>query len=430
MMNRIHVPWLEMLDTKAPLLGVREEPIRDPEQLNRALRLTSSSTWIALAILLLCSVAVIGWGIFGRVSFYVQGMGIILMQRGVVFDIDATSSGTVSAIHVKVGQQVAKGDLLFTIQQDELAVRRQAAAKALAQQQDALSTYQASSQADITRRKANLDQQLQSLQSSLGDAKNNLAQLQDIYAGLQQELQRGYTTRPQVQAAFDRMTSVQASVRDMNDKVGSLQTQQIEFEDDVARTLADLRMKVTSAQGALQDLDVQLEFGGSIRSPSNGFVTEISTQPNAIVSSGSQLAVVETGEEALVVHAYLPISGGKRVSAGMEAQVSPTSAERDIYGSLKGRVTSVSALPVTRQGLMNVVGDEALVAELMAGGAPIEVQLSLESDPATPSRLKWTSSSGPPMQITPGTTAQAMVRVQQERPIGLVIPLAQTWLGL
>jgi HlyD family secretion protein len=216
----------------------------------------------------------------------------------------------------------------------------------------------------------------------------------------------------------------------MNDKMASLQTQQIEFENDVARTLADLRMKVTAAQGTLQDLDVQLEFGGSIRSPSKGFVTEISTQPNAIVSSSSQLAVVETGEEALVVHAYLPISGGKRVAVGMEAQISPTSVERDIYGSLRGRVTSVSALPVTRQGLMNVIGDEALVAQLMAAGAPIEVQMTLESDPNTPSRLKWTSSSGPPLQITPGTTAQAMIRVQRERPIALVIPLAQTWLDL
>lgn len=419
-----------MLDTKSPPLGVREEPIRDPEQLNRALHLTSPSTWIALAVLALCVVTIVGWGILGRLSFYAQGMGVILMQRGVVFDIAATSTGTVSAIHVKVGQQVAKGDLLFTIQQDELAARRQAAFQALKQQQDALAAYQASSQADVARRKANLEQQLQSTQSSLKDAQSNFAQLQDIYAGLQQELQRGYTTRPQVQAAFDRMTAVQSSIRDMNDRMGSLQTQQIEFEDEVARTLADLRTKVISAQGALQDLDVQLEFGGLIRSPSRGFVTEISTQPNAIVSASSQLAVVETGEEDLVVHAYLPISGGKRVSVGMEAQISPTSVERDIYGSLRGRVTSVSALPVTRQGLMNVIGDDALVSQLMAAGAPIEVQLSLESDPSTPSRLKWTSSSGPPLRITPGTTAQAMIMVQRERPVALVIPLAQTWLSL
>lgn len=288
-----------MLDTKSPPFGVREEPIRDPEQLNRALHLTSPSTWIALAILGLCVVTILGWGILGRLSFYTQGMGIILMQRGVVFDIAATSTGTVSAIHVTVGQQVAKGDLLFTIQQDELAARRQAAFQALKQQQDALATYQSSSQADVVRRKANLDQQMQSMQSSLRDAQSNLSQLQDIYAGLQQELQKGYTTRPQVQAAFDRMTSVQSSIRDMNDRMASLQTQQIEFENDVARTLADLRMKVTSAQGTLQDLDVQMEFGGSIRSPSKGFVTEISTQPNAIVSASSQLAVVETGEEAL-----------------------------------------------------------------------------------------------------------------------------------
>lgn len=419
-----------MLDTKSPPLGVREEPIRDPEQLNRALHLTSPSTWIALAVLALCVMTIVGWGIFGRLSFYAQGMGVILMQRGVVFDIAATSTGTVSAIHVKVGQQVAKGDLLFTIQQDELAARRQSAFQALKQQQDALAAYQTSSQADVARRKANLEQQLQSTQSSLKDAQSNFAQLQDIYAGLQQELQRGYTTRPQVQAAFDRMTSVQSLIRDMTDRMGTLQTQQIEFEDEVARTLADLRTKVISAEGALQDLDVQLEFGGLIRSPSKGFVTEISTQPNAIVSASSQLAVVETGEEDLVVHAYLPISGGKRVSAGMEAQISPTSVERDIYGSLRGRVTNVSALPVTRQGLMNVIGDEALVSQLMAAGAPIEVQLSLESDPKTPSRLKWTSSSGPPLRITPGTTAQAMIMVQRERPVALVIPLAQTWLSL
>ncbi|NNC00667.1 hypothetical protein HI113_43170 [Corallococcus exiguus] len=79
---------------------------------------------------------------------------------------------------------------------------------------------------------------------------------------------------------------------------------------------------------------------------------------------------------------------------------------------------------------MNIIGDDDLVSQLMASGAPIEVQMTFESDPTTRSGLRWTSSSGPPLQITPGTTAESMILVQRQRPIPLVVPLAQTWLSL
>lgn len=419
-----------MLDPKSTPFGIREEPIRDPEQLNRAIHLTARSTWLLLGVLTLCVLTIVAWSFLGRLSFYVQGMGVILMQRGVVFDIVSTSAGSVQEIRVSVGQQVKKNDVLFIVKQDELTARRKMARDALAQQQDALAKYQASSQADVQRRRDNLDQQLKSLQNNLADAQNNQKQLTDIYAGQQQELARGYTTKPQVQAAYDRLSAVQQYIRTMTDQLSSLQTQQIEFEDQVNRAVADLEMKVTAAKGNVDDLDVQISFGGTIRSPSDGVVTEIATQVNAIIPAASQLAVVETGGESLVVHAYLPISGGKRVAVGMPAEISPTSVERDIYGSLRGQVTSVSALPVTRQGLMNIIGDDDLVSQLMASGAPIEVQMTFESDPTTRSGLRWTSSSGPPLQITPGTTAESMILVQRQRPISLVVPLAQTWLSL
>ena len=410
--------------------GVRTAAIRDPDQLNHAIHLTSRSTWLILLILGICVATAVAWGFVGRLAFYVQGTGVILLRSGQVFDVTSTASGPVKTIHVVIGQKVAKDEVLFTIQLDELAARRKSAAETLSQQLSELARYDSTSQADIARRRADLDQQLKSLQSDLDETGKEAGQLTQIYQAQQQELDRGYTTRPQVQVAFDRLNSVQQSLRAMNDKVANLKTSQIEFEDSVSRTLAEMRMRVTSAQGAVDDFDTQIAYGGTIRSPADGTVAEISTQVNTIVAVGNQLAVVETGSRELQVYAYLPIAGGKRVSVGMPAEVSPTSVERDIYGSVRGVVTSVSALPVTRQGLMSLIGDADLVASLMAGGAPIEVQIALETDRDTPSGLRWTSSSGSPRPITSGTTASSMVLVRHVRPVSLVLPIAQTWFDL
>lgn len=406
--------------------------IRDPEHLNEAIRLTSRSTWILLTALALCAVGVVTWGIVGRLAFHAKGPGVILLDRSVIADVVARAGGTVMQIHKSPGDQVAIGDLLVTVRLDELEERRRQAKLTMEAQRNELDKYSKSSAADVARRKQDLDQEVKSLQASLVGANQNVGMLQKLYANYSQELANGLATRDQVESIFDRLTSAQQTVRQMTDQISTLQTQQIEFEDQVSRTLADFRMKLIGAEGTYNDLSVQYETGSRIVSPAAGTISEITTQMNATVAAGMKLAVIESGTAArkFIVHAYMPIDQGKRVSVGMPAQVSPSSVDEQIYGSIRGQVSRISLLPVSREGLLAVLGDAALVDTLMAAGAPIEVEIALESDPATRGGLRWTSATTPPTPVTAGTTASARVVVDRVRPVVLVLPIVKTWTHL
>ena len=406
--------------------------MRDPEHLNEAIRLTSRSTWILLATLGLCVAGVAAWGFFGRLTFHAKGPGVILLDNSVVSNVVARAGGTVTHIHVKLWQPVRDGDVLVTVKLDETLERRDQARKTLAAQIAERDRYAAVSRDDIARRKADVDQQQKSLQASLAETDKNLEILHRLYTDAVALLARGLTTLSAMQSVFDRLTTVEQNRREMIDRTSTIVTSQIEFEDNIARNIADLRMRVITAEATLADLDVQLAVGATIRSPVTGSVSEITTQVNSTVSTGLKLVVVEAAgaTKSLLVHGYLPNDQGKRVIAGMAAQVIPTSVDQQIYGSIRGTVTRVSGLPMSREGLLAVLGDDALVSQMMIGGAPIEIEIALESDPTTVSGLRWTSSVGPPSKVTPGTTAAANIIFSSVRPIELVLPILETWTHL
>jgi HlyD family secretion protein len=406
--------------------------LRDPEHLNDAIRLTSRSTWILLVTLVLCIGVILAWGFFGRLSFHALGQGVVLRDRSAVSEAVAWTNGTVLKIHADVGQRVAVGDPLVSIRLDEVEERYVQAKKKHDAQQAELDRYDGASRSDITLRQKDLDQELKSLEDGVAGAQQNLAILQRMYTDASSDLARGLGTRATMQSAFDRLTTVQQNMRQMTDKLSSLKTQQIEFENSVTKTVAQLRMQVISAEAEVRDLEVQLRVGSTIRSPAAGTVSAVTTQLNATVTTGKQLAVIQsrTDVETLVVHAYLPIDQGKRVAAGMAAQVTPTSIDQQIYGSIRGRVLSVSDLPMSREALLAVLGDATLVSQMIRSGAPIEVQIALEADPNTASGLRWTSSTGPPSRVTPGTTVTSRIVYEQMAPIALILPIVETWTHL
>ena len=73
--------------------------------------------------------------------------------------------------------------------------------------------------------------------------------------------------------------------------------------------------------------------------------------------------------------------------------------------------------------------NQSLVSQLLEGGPSIELLVELKSDPQTASGVQWSSSVGPPLRITPGTTGLATVIVRRIRPVDLVIPIVKTWIG-
>ncbi|HEY9700987.1 MAG TPA: hypothetical protein V6C58_00980, partial [Allocoleopsis sp.] len=69
------------------------------------------------------------------------------------------------------------------------------------------------------------------------------------------------------------------------------------------------------------------------------------------------------------------------------------------------------------------IGNPEISESLIIPGGQIEVRAELELDAATFSGYKWSSSKGPKMKISRGTTATIEVTIEEQAPITFLLPI-------
>lgn len=93
-------------------------------------------------------------------------------------------------------------------------------------------------------------------------------------------------------------------------------------------------------------------------------------------------------------------------------------------------VKSVSAYPVTSTRAASKLGNAELADRLTEKTAKVEVIAELISEPSNVSGYKWSSSKGPDMKLTPGTTTALRVKVEEQAPITFLLPFLREWIGI
>ncbi len=118
------------------------------------------------------------------------------------------------------------------------------------------------------------------------------------------------------------------------------------------------------------------------------------------------------------------------IKPGMSLQVTPSTVKREEFGGIEGKVTKISAFPVTQKGAASLIGNRDILPEIMTQGARIAVFTELKTDSSTVSGYKWSSSQGLELKITPGTTSSVRIKVEEKAPITFVLPILKDWTGL
>ena len=166
--------------------------------------------------------------------------------------------------------------------------------------------------------------------------------------------------------------------------------------------------------------------GTKVISPHTGRVLEIKIDEATHVERGTAILSMElTGGDLKDLEAivYVPPAEGKRIQPGMDARVSPETIQKQEYGFILAKVTSVGKYPATYQGMLRTLGNEDLVQALRAEGdglSPIEVRIQL-----TPSEhgYRWNSKREPDVDIQSGTPCSVEIVVSKDRhPIDLILP--------
>jgi HlyD family secretion protein len=403
--------------------------LRNPEQLDTAFRLTTPIGWLSLIIIAGVLGAVGVWGFLGRLPDHVDGMGIILKEDSTVFRVVAPTVGRVSQISVQVGQTVASGDKIATLSLPDQETQQAGSLRTLADLREQHQHLMDVSNKEISERRANTAEKIDALQHKIEADRRRHEYLASLLASQSADLKVGYIKRDDLESTRNQVFQIEQSIRDSQNSIATARTEQLDFESQQYRMLADLQQRILAEQNKLESVKATIDNNKVVTAPVTGTVSEVSTKQGALVAMNDQIAIIEENGSALRLVGYVPVSKGKTVAAGMRVTVSPTSIDRNIYGSIKGKVIAVSSLSATKASLLSTFGDPNLVDQMMAPGPMIQLTIELDRDPSTKSGLAWTSSRGPPVAVTPGSEVTISVIVNEDRPVDLIVPIYETWLA-
>lgn len=113
-------------------------------------------------------------------------------------------------------------------------------------------------------------------------------------------------------------------------------------------------------------------------------------------------------------------------------QITPQTVKRERFGGIVGTVANVSAFPITQEAVAKEVGNPELAAGLVSDkqDGVLQVLGNLELDTQTASGYKWSSSAGPQLKISSGTTTVVRVTVEERAPITFVFPILRSVSGI
>ena len=174
----------------------------------------------------------------------------------------------------------------------------------------------------------------------------------------------------------------------------------------------------------------QFQRTSNVVAPISGEVVEEKIYTGSMITTGTPVISVQPDDGQVIAVIYVPSILVKDVKAGMDAEISPSTAKREEFGFIRGKVTFVAHYPATTVGMMTLLENEPLVASLSAHGTVTEVDVALERSTNTPSGFRWSSSRGPETQVTPGTLCSAQIVTRTQKPITLVFPFLKKLMGV
>ena len=423
------------------------ERMSSPERLDQLIRIVAPKDWLFLGSALLIVSMILAWCVWGRLPTTVNGQGVILRPRRIV-EIQSQASGRLVTFRLRVGDAVRRGDIIGVIDQAEIRKQLQEDRARLkefqSQDREKTSLHQEQFQLqsrDVEAQKKYLTMQSLNKEKLIKDAEVLAPILKKRMESRKAMMDQGLIPKVsdealQAEKEFlenqSRISELQAQLREIESQLKQLDTKQQELQRQLFEASTGRKNEILTLTKNIALYEVQLERDSKITSEYSGRVLEIAVNAGQVLSSGSRIASVEfspTSEEMVCV-TYFPVRDGKRVRPGMKIQVTPDTVKRERFGGILGRVTSVSAFPVTKEAATIFLGTPEVVSRLVKDEPQIEVVANLRKDASNASGFKWSSSAGPPISISAGTTTTARVTVEERAPVSYILPFLRSVSGI
>jgi HlyD family secretion protein len=229
----------------------------------------------------------------------------------------------------------------------------------------------------------------------------------------------------------NRLLDLQIQKADLQRQLQDLDTRATNIQQQKLQTNAQRSNALEDTRRAISLLRLQMQQQSEIRSPITGKVLELPIKVGQVVTAGTQLGLIATNAKTQELQglAFFPVQDGKKIRPGMAMQITPTTIKRERFGGIKATVASVTEFSITKQEMAALIGN-ADVVQSFGTGPFIGIYGKLQANPKTATGYDWSSSKGPQIQLTPGTTANALVTLENRTPLSFVFPILREFTGL
>ena len=375
-----------------------------PFELNRLVSIFNGREALALLALGVTVIAALAWGIFGVIYERVSGNGIVMLQSQ--FDtIQAPAGGVLISFDLETGDFVRRGQMvgrLFSFSDLE-----------------------------------NLRESYQKLKMLQGNLEEVSRYTDRLKKGTQSHFQKSSEvldeTIGRLNEELEWLSRYVDKGRDLSER-GTISQQQWHEEENslseadftLAKEIMSVEVEVNSALFEVALLRNKLEYNTRIVSTHSGTVTSVNYTPGSIVAAEANLASLidldDQTDETWELYAYFSVADSKKIRPGMSAIVTPSSVKAERDGSIRGTVTHVGTYILPVESIDRTFRNAAFAQYLLrqCANMPVEVRILLSRDRNSPNGFRWTSGSGPDIEVSAGTLCAASVVVDREPPLELV----------
>jgi hemolysin D len=366
-----------------------------------------------LYLMLTFTVVVLPWAALSQVDEVGTAQGR-LEPKGNTIRLDAPVAGTVSAIQVKEGQAIQKGQPLMELQSDvvnadlqqaqtklEGLLNRQTQLTAIkAQLESSLSTARQQVQAQVASQQATIDKaqkQQSAFQDSLGLIQNIQAKDQSKVTQLSQLSEQGAIPRSQVEDAerimIQNNQQFQKAQTDIQQAEAEVQKQRKEYQrilrdgelslSDKNKQIKELQSQMIEAQseaGQTRTLIKSLQYQRQQRvlyAPASGTLFQLLIQhPGAVVQPGQTIAQIAPKTSRLLLRARMDNKQTGFLKVGLPAKVKFDAYPFQDYGIMPGRISWIS--PTSSVPTSTSTPTASSSGRTTAAASTFEVEIELE----------------------------------------------------
>lgn len=325
------------------------------------------SAWLIAGVALFVAAALIAFLSLGSMTKKARVTGITVPTAGNI-TIAAPNAGILMQSHVKEGDVVQAGQVLFTLstqRQNSQGEITALIAHQLRARQDALIAEQRLRESAMQEKKLALQQRLTNLQSEsdqidqeINLAKRRLSLSQQSVDKFQTLQNSGYVSSAQTQQKLEENIDLSSRLSNLQRIKMQLQANQVNLQAEIntlANSLATELAQLTRAKAALQQeiAENNNRHSSQIVAPQAGMLTAITNQTGQNINGGQVLATIIPAmgannmkdQQALEVHLYAPSKTAGFVSAGQQVLIRYNAYPYQKFGLQAGTVMDVSKTP-------------------------------------------------------------------------------------